>query len=86
MVSSFRYPLYSLFLLSFDLKSVTIFYLVKETSMLLTEPCVRISRTRLFDKIHALGDSAYILCTRYGFGRGYRFRYSENLRQVNERR
>ena len=30
MVSSFRYPLYSLFLLSFDLKSVTIFYHVKK--------------------------------------------------------
>ena len=30
MVSSFRYPLYSLFLLSFDFKSVTIFYHVKK--------------------------------------------------------
>ena len=38
--------------------------------MFLTEPCVRISRTRLFSKIHALGDSAYRLCTIYGFGKG----------------
>ena len=47
------------------------YFTLLQTSMPLTEPCLRISRTRLFSQSHVYGNGLYRLCTIFGTGSGY---------------